>query len=182
MNTLNRNQSRPEVLADLKQIQVYQTRPDGVFVGYTVADESPLAPGDYLIPGGCVLEEPPEFKQGYQARWDQSSQSWSIEPLGTPAVVPLGSIPTIATYRDSVGHKIERTAGERRYDSAASIASYVGSTDSAWAAEAAAFVAWRDAVWKYAHHEFDRFETGERAMVSPTEFLLELPKIEWPER
>lgn len=71
---------RPAVLDELRQIQVYQVRPDGVFVGFTVADESPLEPGNYLVPGYCVTEEPPEFEKGDRARWDWGAEAWVIEP------------------------------------------------------------------------------------------------------
>jgi hypothetical protein len=37
---------------------VYQTDHLGLYVGETEADESPLEPGEFLIPGGCV-EDPP---------------------------------------------------------------------------------------------------------------------------
>ncbi len=67
-------------LKKLKQIEVFQTRPDGVFVGYTVADESPNDPGEYLVPGGAVREEPPEFGEGSRARYDWKAQAWIIEP------------------------------------------------------------------------------------------------------
>lgn len=43
--------------------------------------------------------------------------------------------------------RVEAQARALRYNSSAHIASYVASTVPQWAAEAAAFVAWRDAVW-----------------------------------
>ncbi len=56
---------------------VYQTAPDGRFIGQTKADESPLEPGVFLIPAGCVEAEPPTFDKGYFARWDGAN--WQIE-------------------------------------------------------------------------------------------------------
>lgn len=76
---VNATPTPPAVLEDLKQVQVYQVRPDGVLVGYTVADESPLEPGVYHLPGYCVAEEPPSFTQGQQARWDWEAEVWIIE-------------------------------------------------------------------------------------------------------
>lgn len=78
----------PAVLQELRQVQVYQVRPDGVLVGYTAADESPLEPGTYLIPGYCVVEEPPEFSEGSQARWDWTAEKWVIEPVEEQASDP----------------------------------------------------------------------------------------------
>lgn len=39
---------------------VYQTNSAGLFVGETIADESPLEPGVFLIPAGCIELAPPE--------------------------------------------------------------------------------------------------------------------------
>jgi hypothetical protein len=44
---------------------VYQTDEDGFYIGETIAFESPLEPGVYHIPRGCVEVQPPEvsFKE-----------------------------------------------------------------------------------------------------------------------
>jgi hypothetical protein len=38
---------------------VYQTNPQGLYVGPAEADESPLEPGVFMIPAGCVESPPP---------------------------------------------------------------------------------------------------------------------------
>ena len=67
---------------------VYQTNIDGYFTGLTGADESPLEPGVYLIPGGAVEVEPPSFGPGSAARWVDGA--WQIVPA------PLQEIPEVA--------------------------------------------------------------------------------------
>lgn len=62
-------------------MQVYQTNDNGVFVGYATADESPLEPGVWLIPRGCIEEQPPTFGPPNQARWDKETKKWIIEPI-----------------------------------------------------------------------------------------------------
>lgn len=47
----------------MNQITVYQTNYSGLLVGATVADESPLEPGVFAIPAGCVEMAPPESWQ-----------------------------------------------------------------------------------------------------------------------
>lgn len=60
-------------------MNVYQTNSEGVFVGVVEADESPLEPGVFLIPGGCKTVEPPSFSSGSRARW--VDDAWLIEPI-----------------------------------------------------------------------------------------------------
>lgn len=62
---------------------VYQTNKSGIYVGPVEADESPLEPGVWLIPGGAVEIAPPEIPFGHVAVW--INQAWEVVPL--PAVV-----------------------------------------------------------------------------------------------
>lgn len=73
-----------------------------------------------------------------------------------------------------------KAATARRYDGGVSLASYVASGNPAWAAEAQAFVAWRDAVWAYAYAELDKVQAGQREQPGVEAFLADLPQIEWP--
>ena len=93
---------------------------------------------------------------------------------------PSPPAPTQDDYRRAIQARIDETARVRRYDSGASCASYAASTVPAWAAEAQAFIAWRDAVWAYAYAELARVEAGERPQPTVDEFLAELPTITWP--
>ena len=55
----------------MNQKIVYQTNYSGLFVGETLADESPLEPGVFAIPAGCVETAPPESWQEDQwPRWN----------------------------------------------------------------------------------------------------------------
>ena len=64
---------------------VSQLDADGYFVGLTIADESPLEPGVFLIPGGAVDVEPPAIPQGHRARW---SNGWAFEAIPQPEPEP----------------------------------------------------------------------------------------------
>lgn len=55
---------------------VYQTSPLGLFTGITEADESPLEPGVFLIPGGCVEVPPPLIPDNKAAHWNGSD--WQL--------------------------------------------------------------------------------------------------------
>lgn len=86
----------------------------------------------------------------------------------------------VEQFRSAIQAHVDATARDRSYDSGNSLASYTSSTNPAWAAEATAFVAWRDAVWLYAYAELDKVLAGERPQPTVEAFLAELPGIVWP--
>ncbi len=86
----------------------------------------------------------------------------------------------VAQYRAAIQSMIDRTASERQYDDGNSLASYVNSTVPEWAAEAQAFVLWRDQVWTYSLGELEKVKLGQREQPSSGDFLAELPAFEWP--
>lgn len=56
---------------------------------------------------------------------------------------------------------VEAQAKAMGYNSAANCAGYRDSTVPAWAAEAQAFIAWRDAVWQAAYDELAAYEQSQ---------------------
>lgn len=105
-----------------------------------------------------------------------------IEKMSRAALGPLPSElpPSVDEYRRAIQTKIDATAQERGYDSGVTCSSYLGSTSPTWAAEAGAFVSWRDAVWGYAYGELAKVEGGDREQPSVAGIVSELPAIEWP--
>jgi hypothetical protein len=89
--------------------------------------------------------------------------------------------PFLDDYRRAIQLHVDGTAQQRSYDSGITCSSYVNSTNLAWAAEAAAFVAWRDAVWAHAYAELAKVEAGLREQPSVAEIIDELPVIGWPQ-
>ncbi len=87
----------------------------------------------------------------------------------------------IEAFRIAIQGYVDVIAMSRRYDSGTSLASYVVSTNPKWAAEATAYVAWRDAVWEHAYAELDKVLAGERLQPSIEDFIGELPAITWQE-
>jgi len=50
--------------------QVIQLDANGYFAEVTEADESPLEPGVYLLPAGCIDVVVPTIPEGQKAKWD----------------------------------------------------------------------------------------------------------------
>lgn len=86
----------------------------------------------------------------------------------------------IERYQWAIEGHVNAVAQERQYSGAVSCASYVNSTNGQWAAEAAAFIAWRDAVYIYAFAELDKVQNGTREQPTIEAFIAELPDIDWP--
>ena len=97
-----------------------------------------------------------------------------IETPEPPAPNPIDE------YRRAVQQHVDATAQQRAYDSGVTCSSYVNSTNPDWAAQAATFIAWRDAVWSYAFTELAKVEGGARPQPSVAEILAELPTMVWP--
>jgi len=74
---------------------------------------------------------------------------------------------------------IDAVAQSRQYENGFALAGYVSSTVPAWAAEAQAFIAWRDAVWWAAAGILKDVQDG--LAEPPTDIIAALPVMEWPE-
>ncbi|MDR5008316.1 hypothetical protein RGK87_04750 [Agrobacterium fabacearum] len=95
-----------------------------------------------------------------------------VDPSTTP--------PNITDYENAIQDLVDSTARERQFRDGVTLASYIGSTKPKWAAEAQAFVAWRDNVWFYAYGELDKVQAGQRPQPTVEQFLGEIAPIAWP--
>lgn len=83
----------------------------------------------------------------------------TLEPWSEP-------MPTAADLTAAINEHVEAQARSMDYNSAAALAGYATSTIPAWAAQATAFIAWRDAVWLTA---YELLEQHTQAGTVPTE-------------
>ena len=103
---------------------------------------------------------------------------WADEGPIVPYVDPAT---ILATFTDAIDAHIEAQARAWSYNSAAHLASYVASTVPQWAAEAQAFVAWRDAVWLAALTLLADVQAGEaEPPADPAAFIATLPALVRP--
>lgn len=58
----------------------------GVYVGESLAYESPLEPGTYLIPAHATEEAPPTVTSGQEAVF--ASGAWTVQAIPTPPAPP----------------------------------------------------------------------------------------------
>lgn len=105
------------------------------------------------------------------AEWEAAGNT--IPPYAPPA-------PTLEDYETAIQAVIDATAREKLFRDGVTLASYTASTNPQWAAEAIAFVAWRDGVWAYAYTELAKVQAGQRDQPTVEEFLIEIEPIVWP--
>jgi len=68
-------------------MKVYQTSYLGYFVAELDADESPLEPGVFHIPGGCVVDPPPSYDPAVQLARHVDG-AWRVEDIPEPEPEP----------------------------------------------------------------------------------------------
>ncbi len=87
---------------------------------------------------------------------------------------------TLDAFSVAIQKHVDTTAKSRGYADGMALAGYSASTIPAWAAEAAAFISWRDQVWIYAYTELAKVQGGQRATPTIDGLIAELPAITWP--
>lgn len=93
---------------------------------------------------------------------------------------PAKTAPQIEDYQRAIQVAVDEAARSKQFNDGVTLASYTSSTVEPWAAQALAFVAWRDNVWQYSYSELSKVQAGEREQPTVEAFLLELPEITWP--
>lgn len=158
---------------------VYQTNSQHIFVGVAEADESPLEPGVWLIPGGCVELAPPKVGPGMRARWAQTQ--WVLEPipLAVTEADASSAIDVMQTYIGIIQRHMDAKAQEFGYDSLISGISYADEPAvPKFQAEGQALRAWRSQVWAFGYEYLAKVQASEQALPTPDELLAELPAFE----
>ena len=168
---------------------VYQTDQSGIFVGVVAADESPLEPGVFLIPAGCVETPPPQIPAGMAARWVNGK--WALEtipvapaspPEPEPAQEPQTPEQVQKAFEDAIQLHMDNTARTFGYDDIKSAVTYAEEPAvPKFQLEGRGFRAWRSMVWVYAYEQLQRVNNGEREQPTIADFILELPELVIPE-
>lgn len=166
---------------------VFQTDFDGVYVGLVAADESPLEPGVFLIPAGCVEVAPPVLAENQRARW--LGEEWLVETRvelspepELPAEPEADPEPGERQYVDAIQRHMDNAAQTFGYDSVQTAVTYA--EEPAWPKfqlEGQGFRAWRSLVWAYAYQQLALVTSGQRTQPSILELIEELPLLVIPE-
>ncbi|WP_174020395.1 hypothetical protein G6L89_007240 [Agrobacterium fabrum] len=101
-------------------------------------------------------------------------------PEDNPEVLAFLNPVGLTDYENAIQNLVDSTAREKQFRDGVTLASYTASTKPKWAAEAQAFVAWRDNVWFYAYGELAKVQAGQRQQPTVEQFLGEIAPIAWP--
>jgi hypothetical protein len=98
-------------------------------------------------------------------------------PVPPPSPEPEPPRVTAENYNQTISNFIAETVAKKGYDGADSCASYLNSKNAKWAAEARAFMDWRDDIWEMA----DNIKPGVLAdKLTVEDFEARLPPMLWP--
>lgn len=91
-------------------MKVYQTNNEGFFTGATVADPDPLDDGNWLIPAGCVMVEPPATGKNEAAQW--TNGSWIVVSTLTPEAPVPEVLPPTKAEQEAARAEVYRTESD----------------------------------------------------------------------
>jgi hypothetical protein len=158
----------------------YSFDPDtGRLIGPVTCDESPLEPGEYLVPAFATTAEPPEsVPAGAEARWDGTHWQVFTYPAPTPEPPPPEPTPEEirAALAAAVQANLDGLARSWGYDGIASAVTYAGEPAvPRFAAEGAALRAWRSQVWAACYEVLAEVQAETRPIPTEEELLGDLP-------
>lgn len=155
-----------------------------VFVGIKTVSDDGSASRRILDPGRIV--------DGIWVDTDISGESDAVKSvcnqLWTPAAVDgyrsslmaVYRTPSESDYKNAIQCAIDQVAQSHNYADGGSLAGYKDSTVPLWAAEASAFIAWRDVVWTYAYQTLASVQSGSIPPPSIGDLISGIIPITWP--
>lgn len=148
--------------------------------GQSVADESPLEPGVFLIPANATGLVPPDVPPGKYAAFD--GERWQLlDDVGpVPEVIAETPEQTIARYEAALDAHLDATARMHRYDNRFTFAlraAYPGP----WHDDGVAFASWMDACNAQAYTLLQSVMAGEAEMPEIADFLAAFQPFDLPE-
>jgi hypothetical protein len=121
----------------------------------------------YSVPLDAFIPPKPGSDEYYTL--DEQTCRWKLTPAGSLAVTS-----------DAIKGHFDFIARQREYDNLLSIDTYKDSNVPQWAAEHAAFFAWRDQCWLIAYQIQADVQAGLRPVPTPEQVISELPILVWP--
>ncbi len=154
----------------------------GLLLGESIADESPLEEGVFLVPAFSTDLTPPDPIGGKIIVFSEEAWHYVDEAVESPPVVEA---PTqemvIAAYSAAVQSHLDAAARSAGYDNINTAVSYADEPAVAkFQIEGTAFRAWRSLCWAYCYAQLDAVQAQERTQPTISELIAELPALSLP--
>lgn len=153
---------------------VSQLDAEGYFIGEAVAQESPLEPGVFLIPGGAVDVSPPQLNSSKRLRfvhgqWNEISITPDPEPVKTEQQIQRTLTMAVQTHMNRVAQAVG-------YDNIYTAVTYANEPAvQKYQIEGLALRAWRSLVWAKCYEVMDEVKAGTRTIPTAEELISLLP-------
>lgn len=178
-------------------MKVYNYDINGKYTNESVADESPLEEGIFLIPAMATDQQPLAHKDGFDVIWTGSKWEYIEQPKVKPDQPNEYSIWDEASWSwikdDSLKSKYEENliirsiqnhldtaAKNKGYDDIKSAALRAGLPDSPFHTEGVAFGTWMDNCWAYSYQVKADVTAKKRPAPTVEELIAELPMLVLP--
>jgi hypothetical protein len=157
-----------------------------LYVGPVTLDASDLSPeeeGVFLLPGNCLLDEPPAPVEGM--RLIESDGAWLLvavpnEPA-EPPMPPKTEAERIADLRNEVQRHLDGAAVLMGYDDIRTAVTYAEEPAvSKFQNEGRALRAWRSLVWEKCYAVLGQWNDGQIAEPTAAALLAMLPELVLP--
>jgi hypothetical protein len=150
-----------------------------VFKGTYEAQESPLEPGEFIVPVYCTDTPPPALTTGQWAFLD-GNNSWIVRGAPTPTEADLLAA-EVEEYRMAARQHMSTVArsSPERFNSISEAKSFVG-TDNPLAPVSAAFQIWAANVQVAANVTLDAVLAGTDPLPALDDFIASLPAWSHP--
>lgn len=162
---------------------VSQLDHEGWYLGTAVADLSPLEKDVFLIPAGCIDQEPPPVITAGMRYKPDGVGGWLEEIIPLPDPEPSPTLPTteqiISSYEAALDAHLDAVAQQHRYRDRVTFAMRAG-YPGPYQAEGTAFGIWMDNCNQQAYALLQAVMAGEAEMPSKEAFIASLPEFVLP--
>lgn len=178
-------------------MEIYNYDENGLYVGRSEADESPLEPDTYLIPALSTDKAPPIAKDGFELFWNETAWEyretlkekpeqpneysvWDEASWSYIEDTALKEKYLLKLYDGKLQEMMNEKAQAKGYDNIQFAALRAALINSPFHAEGLAFAEWMDNCNAKGYEILEKVKNGEIELPTVEEFLATMPELVLP--